>query len=189
MGGCQVENCERLPFPLVVCPCCGEGIRFFRGVRIFQPDKLFAADHEPICDPKVPGHVHSLCRTCAPPENEEHFIMWVGEKHYPTPSAFVGEAMGMGISKRINSIPRGFELGKTIVYLAHKKAIWKSLDEQEAGIFGSFVPKWIDGVIDNPDEIPEKAVSLAEKLGDGFRIVHIEKDQAEIDLEGGDNGE
>jgi len=32
----------------------------------------------------------------------------------------------MGISKRIARIPRGFQIGKTWIFLAHNKAVWSA---------------------------------------------------------------
>ena len=109
--------------------------------------------------------------------------MWVGEKHYPTPSAFIGEALKMGISKRIGAVPRHFRLGKSVIYLAHRKAIWESDTKQLPAIFGSFVPTSIDGVVEDPENIPEKAEKLKSKYGDRFRLVKIipkgENDESE----------
>jgi len=47
--------------------------------------------------------------------------MMVGERYY-TPESFFNEALAMGISKRIPFMPKGLDLGKTVLYLAYPKA-------------------------------------------------------------------
>jgi hypothetical protein len=53
--------------------------------------------------------------------------MRVGSEY--TPESFLTEGLLQGFSKRISQIPQGFKLGKTVVYLAHKKACPVSEDE------------------------------------------------------------
>ncbi len=50
-------------------------------------------------------------------------------------------------------------------------------DPVRAGVFMSFCPRQVDIVIDNPNDIPERAVSLKEKLGDRARIIVVKKPQ------------
>ena len=118
-------------------------------------------------------HVHSHCVMCEPPEGK-HGLLWVGEKFY-TPRAFLDEAVGRGISKRIASLPKGFKIGETVVYLAHKKAI-PTEGESLPAIFTAYRPSRLDIVVDvtNPDELPKRAISIATKLGDQARIIKIE---------------
>ncbi|MHC4676535.1 MAG: hypothetical protein ACYTBZ_28955 [Planctomycetota bacterium] len=73
------EPCERLPFPLTVCPCCGHGIEFFRGFKKIDPTKLFAPDADPTCALNSP-HNHHVCPLCNPEEvaGEPAGLMWVG---------------------------------------------------------------------------------------------------------------
>jgi hypothetical protein len=54
---------------------------------------------------------------------EKAGLLWIGEEFYKTPEDFNREAGEMGISRRITSIPRGYEIGKTWVFLAHRKTI------------------------------------------------------------------
>ncbi len=105
--------CDRLPYPLDVCPTCGGGIKVSRGFTKIIPLNLFGY-HLGCKD------LHR-CVMCYP-NDEVAFIMGVGEKFYKTPGDFVQEAMAMGISKRIPFIPTGMVLGQTLVYLAHPKA-------------------------------------------------------------------
>jgi hypothetical protein len=66
--------------------------------------------------------------------------MGAGEQRYPRPIDFIEEALRLGVSKRIPAVPRDVEVGKTVVFLTHKKAmqIQTKLGEKE---------KWQTGVI------------------------------------------
>lgn len=136
--------CDRMPIPLNVCPCCGEGIKFSRGWTWIQPSRLFEGDHEEqvifTCD------CPTACPACYP---SRHFalegkagLLWVGEKFYTT-SSFTEESVRLGVSKRIAAIPNKFEIGKTWVFLAHKKAI----NEETPGIFMVFRPRAIEKIV------------------------------------------
>ena len=216
MGSGIFEICERLPFPLGVCPCCGEGIKFGRGFTWITPTKLFAPNLKPKCilaeienDSSygagsilraMKDHNHKACFLCSPPEGK-HGLLWVGDKFY-TPGSFMQESVTMGISKRIASIPHGFEIGETVVYLAHNKAIEslevpvkegefvpgdfleKSKIEYIPAVFTVFKPNRVDIVVDttNPEELPERAKSIAKKLGDKARIVKVEPEYEQQSL-------
>jgi len=106
--------CDRLPYPLDICPTCGGGIKVSRGFTKINPLSLFAY-HQPCGDRFRP------CFMCDP-KDEPAFIMGVGARFYKTPGDFQEEAHRLGVSKRIPFIPKEMELGKTIVYLAHPKA-------------------------------------------------------------------
>jgi len=73
--------------------------------------------------------------------------MLVGDKYY-TPESFAKEAAAMGVSKRIPFIPKNMEIGKTIVFLAHNKAVKAKVPVvvQEAERFINTG----DGVVANP---------------------------------------
>lgn len=186
MGDGNFEICERLPFPVDVCPCCGEGINFGRGFTWVTPEKLFGPQRLPQCyfDSSEMGgnhgrdcnHGHDKCFVCSPPTGK-HGLMWVGEKFY-TPGSFLQEAVTRGISKRISSLPRGFVIGNTLVYLAHKKAYDPGEGEpSESAIFTVFKPNRLDIVVDvtDPSELPKRALSIAKKVEvDAFRFVKVE---------------
>jgi len=106
--------CDRLPFPLDVCPVCGHGIKVGRGMTRINPLKLFNL-HSPCNDKFHP------CFICDPTE-EPAYIMRVGEKFYPMPEDFLNEGIAQGFSKRIAQIPNDFKVGQTIIYLAHINA-------------------------------------------------------------------
>ncbi|GAI49612.1 unnamed protein product, partial [marine sediment metagenome] len=114
------------------------------------------------------------------------YIMLVGAGNYKTPEDFLGEAQRMGISKRIPFIPKGLELGKTVIYLAHPKAceVKEPAALQEAmaiveeaqtkrprlleaekvtkalGIFCAFIPKRVEKLIWEKDATPEELGKL-----------------------------
>lgn len=194
MGTGYFEVCERLPFPLDICPCCGEGIKFGRGWTWITPTKLMGPTCEPICElscnigacegtiiPRNLNHIHTACAMCNPPA-DKHGLLWVGDKFY-TPGSFLKEAMTMGISKRIASIPRGFDFDETLVYLAHNKCI-PTEGESLPAIFTVFKPTRLDIVVDstNPDELPPRAKSIAEKFGDYARTVKVEPMYQQLNL-------
>jgi len=170
--------CGRLPIPLEVCPCCGQGIKPARGWTWVDGDQLvlnappctqasgticFAFGEEGANCPLAP----SACflGTCG--------LLWIGEKFYRSPQEFRAEASAkksdgelMGISRKIKSIPRGFVVGQTRVFLAHRKEKLippagpiREMDEKAEyvpAIFASFIPQAVEYVMkggESPEEI------------------------------------
>jgi hypothetical protein len=184
MGDGIFTVCERLPFPLDVCPCCGQGTKFSRGFTWIEPAKMFGPNAKPRCEPFdgfVGKHNHAACFLCNPPDGE-HGLMWVGEKFY-TPASFLNEAVSRGISKRIASVPRDFKLGETVIYLAHKKAI-PTEGESKAAVFTVYRPTRLDIVVDttNPDELSNHAHALANRFGERARLVKVEPLYQQLNL-------
>lgn len=193
------ERCERLPFPLVTCPCCGEGIRHSRGIRKVSPAKLFPHDAWPMCgDPRTfaRNHEHDACPMCKPETAGEFaWLLWVGRAHY-TPHAFTEEATRVGVSKRIGALPRDFEPGQ-VVYLAHLDAVppWLAEpglspfafspgDPALPGVFSAFRAS-LDVVLADPEVVPPYAEQLAEKWPEAVRLVHVVPEvheQTELEL-------
>jgi hypothetical protein len=177
-GGYISVPCDRLPYPLDVCPVCGAGIKVSRGFTKINPLKLFGY-HQPCIDQIRP------CFVCDP-KDELSFVMGVGEKYYKTPTDFMAEARHLGISKRIPFIPDELELGKTIVYLAHPKAfeirasvalqhamaivgtennseprlLESEQVEYKSGIFSAFIPQRVEKLIWEHDATPETLEKL-----------------------------
>lgn len=211
MGDGLPEPCERLPWPLTVCPCCGAGIKFSRAWTWIHLASLMPTSTEPKCilwdlqvRAKAPDewteaeaeavarHHHHQCPCCSPDRAEPRAgLLWIGQNHY-TPQAFIREALERGISRKLPSIPRGFEPGKTWVLLAHKRAL---LGQDEQGkptaspaIFYAYKPTHFDLVVADIEKIPDTAHRLAEALGEGnARIVQVVRDIGQPALfEGGE---
>lgn len=185
MGQGDFETCERLPFPISVCPCCGHGIKFSRGFTWIDPTQLFSAEVEPFCDYASSAsdiisdnhHNHNNCAICSPwTVGNRAGLMWVGESHYPTPHHFAREAREMGISKKIGAIPRGFEIGQNIIYMAHRKAFtdWDNAEHPVSpGVFMTFKPTHVDLVVN--DTVPARAAAIKKDLGDKANIITVVK--------------
>ena len=152
--------CDRMPIPLNVCPCCGEGIKFSRGWTWIQPTRLFKGNHSANefceCDPQCPA---CYCETHFGLEGKAG-LLWVGEKFY-TISSFTEESVRLGVSKRIATVPHGFEIGKTWVFLAHKKAI----NDETPGIFMVFRPHAIEKIVTISESCDAEKMENLKKRG------------------------
>lgn len=125
-------SCDRLPIQLDVCPVCGAGIHFARGMARVNPLKLWGRHQKYKAQTLTDGgqtfteQEHCICVdgcSVCDPTDKPAFIMFVGEKFY-TVQEFISEARTMGISKRIPPhYPAGLKLGETVIYLAHKHCI------------------------------------------------------------------
>jgi len=152
-------ECGRLPFALHVCPVCKAGVKFSRGWT-WLDWKNYAGD----CLQGCACHNRN-CAVCLP-RFDQYGLMWVGEKHY-SPESFVIEALQMGVSKRIASIPRGFKVGESWVLLAHKKALPEEPDgngeQNRSGIFYAFRPARIEQLVRESDLTEEKKELLKKR--------------------------
>lgn len=109
------------------------------------------------------------------PKDETAYIMLVGEKYY-SPQSFLAEGTTLGVSKKIAFIPQEFELGKTVVYLAHKKATLQcgntspdkkgkiKMLQESTGIFCAFVPQRIEKLFWESQLKGKKGETLKRKL-------------------------
>jgi len=180
------EPCGKFPLPLDVCPCCHAGIKPSRSWTWIVPSQLFASAPECKFDMSTSFNKKKLvtkvaqCTLCPvgkPPEGR-HGLLWIGESFYDTPGAFMREAAKMGVSRKISAVPKDFKLGETWVYLAHRFAVQNFDDgKMTAGVFTVFKPTGVDLVIDDENDVPERATKLAEQIGDGARIVRVERDE------------
>lgn len=168
-----IAPCGRLPFPLEICPCCGAGIKFSRGFTWILPTKLLSPSLPPL--PTCPFHTDRLsCPVCRP-RNDRAGLMWVGAKYY-SPHSFMAEANKVGISKKVNAIPRDFKIGEHLIYLAHKQAVydWNDLKSPATpGIFASFKPTRVDVVVGDAENVPDRAMAIKERLGDKANIIVV----------------
>ena len=176
VGGGAGIPCDRLPFELTVCPCCSAGFKPALGFTWMDVGKLFGGPHTQAyqirCDCGV------VCPLCSAPEKiGKAGLLWIGEKFYKTPGAFLAEGVEMGFSRRIKSIPHGFKVGETYVMLAHKNVIrTKSSDHgilvpetgeaiaYKPGIFYFWLPTRVELIFKESDRGSE-AVQAAEKRG------------------------
>lgn len=159
------RDCKMLPYALHACHVCGEGIKPSRGFTWIEPWLLFAKARD--CPLMHEGQCSLIMEKIAKAPEEglvtcpfllvKAGLLWIGEAFY-TPGTFTAEAMSQGISKRISSIPRGFETGKTWIFLAHKRAIEKvkmtmteltqeTSVEHSPGVFLAFCPRRMELVI------------------------------------------
>ena len=119
----MVTYCTRLPMKNPdICPCCGEGFRIFRSMRVINPLKVFGKAENPCRDG---------CPICNPPEKAG--LMWVGQQFY-TPDEFREEARRLGISKRMPSKIEGLNPGDLVMF-AHKKGYDPEGQEPAPGVF------------------------------------------------------
>lgn len=180
------RHCGKMPIPMEVCPCCGMGIRPSRAPRMLEtPYRLWdslscTADSE-------------HCATC--PLRDGHnpgpaLLIWIGEKFYPTPEAFSKESRMMGISRYIRHIPRGFEVGKTWVLLAHRKGIAlpaELFDEPtyQPAIFSVFKPTRIEIAVTG-EESDEEIEGYLERGLTPVKVTHWKPDKEPEEESGAD---
>jgi len=181
MGEGKGVACGKLPLPIGICPTCGHGVKVSRGFTWIDPAELFG-------DVRCSSETYDCqgCHLSTFGVNQMHNagMIWVGERYYNTPEAFNLEAMTQGVSRRINSIPHQFELGKTWIFLAHRKGkhimVNKMIEayEYEPTIFHVFLPTAIEYVV-KPDDDEDKLTRLVKK---GVTLVRIERldEQGEI---------
>jgi len=172
------RECGALPIELSVCPCCHHGIKPSRGWTWINLAQFAAAG----AGCKMPN-----CGNCpiADAVIQEVGLLWVGEKFYTTTRDFTQEADRMGISRRIAQVPKRFEIGKTWVALAHRRAIPEPFKLEDGngkgkfkhGIFHLFRPQRIEYIVKVHDT-PEKLERLEKR---GFTLVRVFKaDPAEL---------
>ena len=159
---------RRCPRALTVCPVCGAGVKQSPGWQWFEPAEFFP------CEKDGPD-----CETCPlkdPDPRTRSGLIWISKLHFPTTSKFRSEAEQWGVRVRINHKPKGLELGKTRVFLAHPTACIRQTDfAPRRGLFASFIPTAIEYVVKG-DESPE---ALERMTKNGITPVHAERIEAE----------
>lgn len=181
--------CGKLPIRLEVCPCCGTGIKPARGWTWFNPrpfvEPLPCASAQAVLAGALS---HNPCNTCVlstPPEKAG--LLWIGEKFYPTPADWMKEADKLGVSRRISMVPKGFNVGETWVFAAHRKAIREEgADGEEKfvpAIFHVFRPNRIEYVTKG-DESQEELEALAKRGITPVKVKRAEEppDQPELPI-------
>lgn len=177
VGSGAGQACDRLPIALTICPTCKAGIHQSRGWTWINIHGLVGGPHKD-CKDKFP------CPLCTETEQMgEVGLLWIGERFYRTPGEFMAEGAGMGISRRIAAIPRGFKVGQTWVLLAHRKTGCQNCagsgwdgDTKEAcvpckgnghipGIFYVFRPTRLEKIVKQSDYEDAEAMDSLRKRG------------------------
>jgi len=146
MGGKLSAPCCKFPIELSVCPCCGMGVRLTRTWTWIDPTewlrgKCTLKQRNWICPAADPA-----TGLKAPSDETLRVgLLNIGAGFY-TPAEFTREAAELGISRRLQAIPRGFRLGEHWVMLAHPK-LKQVGDEWIGGIFAMFKPTAIEKVM------------------------------------------
>lgn len=152
--------CDRLPIPLTVCPTCNAGFKQTRGWTWIDVAKLVEGEHEDCDDSK-------FCRLCKNPEAlAKAGLLWIGEQFYPNVKDFTNEALELGVSRRIRTVPRGFKVGETYVLLAHPKAVHSWEDDHLAwtpGIFRLWLPTRIEKLVFESQRDSDEVKELIER--------------------------
>lgn len=144
VGGGMAAPCGKLPLPLSVCPACGGGIKPSRGFTWVNPSLLFLSG--PCGDSDGGWGRCNMCPLLIPSGmGSSAGLLWCGERFYPTPEHFELEARTMGVSRRINCVPRGFEIGKTWVLMAHR--LCRLPTGIGAAVFYVFLPRAVEIVL------------------------------------------
>ena len=182
------EPCPKLPIELRVCPVCGSGIKPTRGFTWIEPDAF--------TEPGPHGSDEHSARCPLSGSIERAGLVWIGGAFY-TARSFTDEAERMGVSRRIPALPRGFEIGETWVFCAHREAEWEACPEcgdaatpadcpacdgvgkvGVPAIFHLFRPERVEYVV-RGDESPEELDRL-ESRGIEPVIVKRAQEQAEL---------
>lgn len=152
-------DCDRLPLAVGCCPTCHGGIKYPRAPLEIDPMTLFG-NHDGCIEGVPDGSPAGVrytknCHVCFP-QHEVAYLLGVGEQFYNTTEDFTAEAMKLGVSKRISQIPKKLEVGKTWIYLVHRKAMLVA--DQDTGerkaqmaVFAAFRPRRIEKILSARD--------------------------------------
>lgn len=171
VGGELCWPCGKFPYKLERCPVCDAEIKPTRGWAWIRARRLFTKGPCTFC-------LYELCPLRDPPERAG--LLWIGGQYYATPEAFIREAGELWISRRIAQIPRGFQVGETLVLLAHRD-LWFGSDLPEhrilkaslfPGIFAAFIPKAIEYIVTGA-EPPEELERIERQGCTLVRVVRV----------------
>lgn len=185
--------CGKLPVPVKRCPCCGEGISFSRAWRWLDEPWRWWENIK--CDLPDEQECRGVCPLRDGHKMNGAYLLWIGEQHYPTPEAWVEEAMRMGVSRRIagDQIPRNLVVGETYILVAHSKAIANIPEklqvgdkvEYTPGIFHVFIPQAIEVLVDDTTTDEEVEGYLKRGLTPVL-VRHVKAQNGELKLEDGE---
>ena len=125
-----LRPCGKLPHHLSTCPTCSAGVKHTRGWTWINPSELLKPKFGTCAIDRRGGGCHGCPLGDGPDPLTEEIIagtkaglLWIGKQFYPTPTDYMAEVRRMGFSRRINTVPRDFEVGKTWIFLAHVEGI------------------------------------------------------------------
>jgi len=159
------KPCGRLPAHLEKCKFCGAGFKPARGWTWVTSGAI----------PWPPCEIDTCkelgCPLACPADIGRAGLIWIGVRHYKEASDFVDEAARLGVSRRLNYLPRDFKLGETWIILAHRKVYPvfdkegspKEEKEWKPGIFTVFKPTAIEKVV--TEETPAEEIEQIKKRG------------------------
>jgi hypothetical protein len=180
VGGGMALPCDRLPLEIDECPVCGEIIRFSRGIQKINPLVLWGPHDKKEC--KCPLQC-PLCNPEKKPQDVPSYLMFVGQDY--SSNSFISEAKKMGVSKKINNIPKDLIIGKSWVYLARQNMIEdeevayhpKKTKKRDA-VFYAFIPQKVEYFMEKKkkeDYTPEEIEEVKECKKRGITIVWVER--------------
>lgn len=174
VSGGQGIACCKLPIPLHVCPTCNGGIKQTRGWQWIDPRPWLKAE----CTAETT--IGAFCPGRFPEElGEKVGLIWIGSGFYETAADFAKESAELGISRRIQKVPRGFKVGEHWVFLAHPKTIFKGwvqdpdkpddpmakIAQWEPAIFHVFKPTRIEIIVTTSQSQDAEFMADLEKRG------------------------
>ncbi len=185
VGSTLGKDCGRFPIACDCCPTCGQGIKPARGWTWIEPDKIAGKCrhyNEPLSVRQQvrQGFPETKCGACSfgPGEVGRAGLLWVGQQFYPTPGQFLQECHQLGVSRRINVVPRGLVVGETWVFLGHREVIENPSfahggiePSRLPGIFAAFRPRAIEYVVSGQEHDDELETLVAR----GFTLVRVER--------------
>lgn len=169
------KPCGKLPMPMEVCPCCGQGVKPARGFTWVDPGKLFERQ-KCLSKDGCLGCSLSMDALGHIAMGKQAGLLWIGEKYYPTAQEWIQESATQGISRRLSRIPRGFKVGIHWILVGHRKGIQNLDGSWTPAIFQAFRPKAIEYVVKG-DETQEELEALVKR---GITPVAVKKAQQEI---------
>ena len=192
--------CDRLPIPLEICSCCGQGIKQGRGWQWVDIAGLVGGNHMVPIPPDILykggvsesgygykatyqecGCLSGACPLCYNVAAlGKGGLLWIGQQFYPTIEDFEAEARQLGISRRISTVPRGFEVGKHYVLFAHPRGVAKVINELEAiyvpAIFRVWKPVRIERIYNESQRTSDE---VAADIKRGITPVFVPDDDKE----------
>ena len=191
-------SCGLLPVPLSKCPTCSCGIKPSRG---FTWIDIKALTKERQC-----AAAAAYCGGCPVSSGaigKRQGLLWIGGAFYQKPEDWTNEAVKQGISRRLSTVPRDFELGKTWVMVAHRAALQTACPDcveehcetcqdthvvPQAAIFHAFKPTAIEYVV-RGDESEEDLDRLIKRGITPVQIVRVDEVGAPLSVEEEDDDE